>query len=95
MKRKLKQFPELNISQNNFEKKVAVVRKKCENFAITLHKEQVMDDNLQHQTTKLKTAGCQYYKVKGPKAKNFAISHRHISILCLKPTSLNRNFWNP
>ena len=40
MKRELEKFQELNISQNDFEKKVAMVRKKCENFAITLHKEQ-------------------------------------------------------
>ena len=48
-----------------------MVRKKCENFAITLHKEQVMDNNLLYHTTGLKIAGGQYHKVKGPKAKEF------------------------
>ena len=72
MKRELEQFQELNISQNDFEKKVAMVRKKCENFAITiLHKKQVMDNNLLYHTAGLKIADGQYHKVKGPKAKEF------------------------
>ena len=37
MKRELEQFQEPNILQKDFQKKVATVRKKCENFAITLH----------------------------------------------------------
>ena len=56
MKRELEQFQELDISQNDFEKKAAMVRKKCENFPITLRKEQVMDNNLLYHTTGLKIA---------------------------------------
>ena len=93
MKRELEQFQELNISQSDFEKKAAMVRKKCENLAITstLHKEQVIDNNLLYH--KLLTVNT--IKLNVRKLKNFAITHRHISILCLKCTSLNQNFWNP
>ena len=55
-------------------------KKKCKNFAITLHKEQLMDNNLLYHSTEQKIAEGQYHKVKGPKAKNFAITHRHIYI---------------
>ena len=48
-----------------------MVRKKCENLAITLHKEQVIDNNLLYHTTGLKITDGQYHKVKGPKAKEF------------------------
>ena len=71
MKRELEQFQEITLSQNDFEKKVAMIRKKCENFAIALHKEQVMDSNSLYHTTGLKIADGQYHKVKGPKAKEF------------------------
>ena len=63
MKRELEQFQELNISQSDFAKKAAMVRKKCENLAITLHKEQVIDNDLLYHTTGLKITDGQYHKV--------------------------------
>ena len=48
-----------------------MVRKKYETVAITLHQKHVIDSNLLYHTTRLKIAGGEYHKVKGPEAKEF------------------------
>ena len=61
MKGKMEQFQELNLSQNDYEKRVATVRKKRNNIAITLHEERVMDDNLLHRTIRLNLVSAYIY----------------------------------